>query len=91
MSVPGYVPKHRTRNEIVEGVRRLRDKSRQIIIDCESWNDNVRRTDEEPIDPDPDNRLARVISACDAFLAADTGHGPLPPLNVFDGDSSLTH
>jgi hypothetical protein len=59
----------KTRFEIIEGVKRLRRESQQIINDAESWNLNFRKPGADLIDPDPDGELKRIIAACDACLA----------------------
>lgn len=64
----------RERDRLVGNALRLRDEIRQIFIDVASWNDNVRAPGEDPIDPDPDGSLQRILDGIDASLAA-SWHG----------------
>lgn len=57
----------KTRLEIINEVKRVRSECAQIITDAEHWNST--HPSEEPIDPDPDGELHRIIAGCDATLA----------------------
>ena len=61
----------KTRNEIVANARRMRTEIRQIFTDCEYWNDNARKIDEEKINPDPDGKLTLMAKALDEMLARE--------------------
>lgn len=71
----------KTRSQIIDGLRRLRRDVQLDINSIESWNENVRKPDEEPIDPDPFGDLRRLIACIDNVLENDPGHGPIAPLN----------
>lgn len=72
-----YAP---TRAEILVNFRSLRREIEQMFIDCASWNENVRMPHEDPIDPDPDGRMRRLVQAIDELLANDPGVGQIAPL-----------
>jgi len=59
----------KSRAEIVGEMRRLRDECQDIIASCEYWN--AAHPNEEPINPDPDGRLRRMIAAYDRVLDGD--------------------
>lgn len=58
----------RNRARLVERARVLRGEIEQTFTDCAYWNDNVRKADEAPIDPDPDGRLRRMADGLDRML-----------------------
>jgi hypothetical protein len=60
------------RAKLIERVIQLRSECRQIFIDAEYWNNNVRKADEERIDPDPDGTLALLIEKLDEQVKAWT-------------------
>jgi hypothetical protein len=60
------------RAKLIQRVVELRSECRQIFIDAEYWNDNVRRPEEERIDPDPNGTLALLIEKLDAQVKAWT-------------------
>lgn len=68
------------RRRIINNARKLRANIEQIFIDCASWNDNARKPDDAPIDPDPFGEMRRMADQLDDFLANDPGHGPIAPL-----------
>ena len=49
--------------------KKLRAEIEQLFTDAASWNDNVRKADEEPIDPDPHGELRRIADSIDRWLA----------------------
>ncbi len=61
----------KTRLEIINEAKRIRQECLQIIWDAEHWNTSVRKAHEEPIDPDPDGQLRRTIDGIDAMLAKE--------------------
>jgi hypothetical protein len=46
----------KSKQDLLAEVRRTNDEMRQMFIDVEHWNSVVRKTDEQPIDPDPEMR-----------------------------------
>ena len=68
------------RASLISRARTLRAGIQQIFTDAESWNDNARRPDEEPVDPDPFGEMRRLLAAIDEMLANDPGHGPIAPI-----------
>lgn len=64
-------------------LRRLKKLRREIEIDFNTaayWNEHVRKSDEEPIDPDPFGEMRRLADAIDKLLANDKGEGPIAKL-----------
>lgn len=59
------------RHGIVAKARALRDEIHQIFVDTESWNDNARQPDEDPIDPDPDGELSRILQGLNRGIARE--------------------
>lgn len=55
-----YKPVIPTREEILTNAERICAEIDKIFADAEHWNNNVRKPDEEPINPDPDGRLAKM-------------------------------
>lgn len=55
-----------TRSQIVERLKRLRKEIYQIFLDAQHWN-NIH-PDEEPVNPDPDGKLWRMMTAIDKTL-----------------------
>lgn len=72
----------KTRDDIIQDAKRIKAEVEQVFMDAASWNDysTARKRGCAPIDPDPYGELRRLLTAIDAFLAADTGDGPLPPI-----------
>jgi len=68
------------RARILNRSRRLRDELKQYFTDIASWNQNTRKPDEEPIDPDPFGEMGRLLGALEEHLANDPGYGPIAPL-----------
>ena len=58
--------------EIIQKAIRIREEIEQIFTDTISWNNNARKEGEPPIDPDPDGKLAKMASALDKFIQANT-------------------
>lgn len=58
----------RQRARLVERARVLRGEIEQVFTDVAHWNDEVRKADEAPIDPDPDGRLRRMADGLDRLL-----------------------
>lgn len=59
------------RRMIVHRAKRLRAKILQTFTDCASWNDNVRKPDEPPINCDPDGSMRRAIEGLDRMLETE--------------------
>lgn len=74
-------PKPKRREQIVADVRRFHAEITQYFADVASWNDNSRARKEgaEPIDPDPDGEVGRILAGLTAFLAEEDAR-PLPPI-----------
>ena len=66
------------RQRIINECARIAAESEQIIIDVEHWND--LHPEQEPIHPDPDGRLARIIRAMKATLASEAKLGNYPSI-----------
>ncbi len=82
--------KTKTRVEIINEMRRLRDRCQETIAMSEGWNRANPR--QAPIDVDPDGRLRRMIAAYDRVLREDPGHGPIAkPEGIWDGESNDVH
>lgn len=47
---------------------RIRDEIAHIFVDADHWNRSVRRSGEDPIDPDPDGALMRYLSGLSHML-----------------------
>jgi hypothetical protein len=62
-------------------MRKLRDEVRQMFVDAASWNENARKPDEAPIDPDPYGDLKRLLDELNRALEHDKGHGPIERIN----------
>jgi hypothetical protein len=60
------------RAKLIQRTIEIRSECRQIFIDAEYWNNNVRKADEERIDPDPDGTLALLIEKLDEQVKAWT-------------------
>lgn len=60
------------RAKLIQRTIEIRSDCRQIFIDAEYWNNNVRKADEERIDPDPDGTLALLIEKLDEQVKAWT-------------------
>lgn len=71
---PAAQPK--TRAAILAEADRIARDIRQIFTDCASWNENVRKPHEAPIDPDPDGALACALAHCDGLLNGDVYLAP---------------
>lgn len=56
------------RKKIVLRAEALRESIKQHFCDIEHWNTSVRRSDEEPIDPDPDGKLKAMLESLDDGL-----------------------
>ena len=60
------------RARIIAEARRIRAEIEQLFTDAVSWNDNVRRPGELPIDPDdPVGQLRHIADGLDRMLAAE--------------------
>ena len=68
----GYAPMDSVssleRKKIVLRSETLRESIKQYFRDINHWNDSVRRSDEEPIDPDPDGKLTKMLRSLDDGL-----------------------
>lgn len=69
------------RRRLIARAVRLRAEIQQTFTDAASWNDNVRKPDEEPINPDPFGEMRRLLAAIDTMLENDPGHGPIAPIH----------
>lgn len=69
------------RTRIIARFRRLKAEIEQGFIDCEVWNDTVRKPNEAPMNFDPFGEMRRMADAIDEMLANDPGHGPIAKLN----------
>lgn len=56
------------RKKIVLRAEALRKSIKQYFEDTDHWNTSVRRSDEEPIDPDPDGKLKAMLKSLDDGL-----------------------
>lgn len=56
------------RKKIVLRMETLRESIKEYFRDIEHWNTSVRRSDEEPIDPDPDGKLKTMLKSLDDGL-----------------------
>lgn len=65
----------KTREQIITGLRELRDECQDTLTMADSWNENYRKPGEPPVVADPDGQLGRIIECLDAFFAQDTGEG----------------
>lgn len=70
----------KTRDELVEELRTLREEIRLTFGTAAHWNRT--HPDEEPIDPDPDGELADMAAQIDDILATDPGYGPLRTIQL---------
>jgi hypothetical protein len=69
------------RAQLIGRLRAMKAETEQIFIDTDHWN--RVHPDEEPIDPDPDGRLNRMLASINFALAcedASGGVGPLQPI-----------
>jgi hypothetical protein len=62
------------RQELMIRAQRLRAEITQLFIDAGIWNEEMRRTGEAKIDPDPDGKLARAAASIDRMLRDKTEH-----------------
>jgi hypothetical protein len=69
------------RQRIIRRLKKLRHDIKLDLNTAASWNENVRKPDEESIDADPFGELGRLAAAIDELLANDPGHGPIAALN----------
>lgn len=58
------------RASLIARVVEMRSETAQIFIDTAYWNDNVRKPDEDVIDPDPDGLLRLLLEKLDAQIKA---------------------
>lgn len=74
--------RERSRSEIIDSLRRLRDDIRQLFIDAESYNENSPfvKAGCEPVHPDPYGEMRRLLTAVEHVLDNDPGHGPIAEL-----------
>jgi hypothetical protein len=77
------VSRPKYREELVANARRIRNEIQQIFTDVASWNEFsvARRNGADPIDPDPDGRMAGMLEQLNRFLA-DEDARPLPVIDV---------
>lgn len=54
---------------LVKTAQKMNRNIEQIFIDCASWNENARKPDMTPIDPDPDGRLRKAQKMLRDFVA----------------------
>jgi hypothetical protein len=73
-------PEHRAR--IVRCMELKRDDVRQIFIDVEHWN--AQHPHEQPIDPDPDGALRRLLDGLEFSLACEASKGGVGPIEPID-------
>lgn len=59
------------RKRLIEKMLAARQDIAQMFIDAEHWNTQVRKPDEEPIDPDPDGLLREIAAHYDRLLKND--------------------
>ena len=52
-----------TKESLLKRRDRLAHEIEQIFIDAEHWNECVRQGHEDPIDPDPDGALMRLLAS----------------------------
>lgn len=60
------------RDRLLARGMRLRLEIEQTFIDTAHWNDQVRRPDEDPIDPDPDGQLRKLAETLDRQFAQES-------------------
>jgi hypothetical protein len=60
-----------TRQQMIERAVTLRAEIELHFQTYAHWNDNVRKPDEQPIDPDPDGQLLRIAAGIDRMLATE--------------------
>lgn len=63
------------RDDIIRRIKRQRREIEQYFTDVASWNENARKPDEEPIDPDPTGSMRRLAVALDEAIAMDEAKG----------------
>lgn len=63
------------REQLIGRAKVLRAEIEQIFTDAASWNENTRKPDEEPIDPDPDGAMRRIADGLDRMLANESKGG----------------
>ena len=62
------MPDDPLRSQIVAKAERMCAEIKQIFLDYDHWN-NIHP--EEPIDPDPDGKLKRMLKALEHFLRTE--------------------
>lgn len=60
------MPDDLLRAQIISKAARMCDEIKQIFLDAQHWN-NIH-PDEEPINPDPDGKLGRMLKGLENFL-----------------------
>jgi len=58
----------KTRTQIIRESKRIYEEIIQIFNDAEYWNNNVRKPDEQMIDPDPGRTLIKMKKGLREFL-----------------------
>jgi len=58
----------KTRTQIIREAKRIYEEIIQIFNDAEHWNTNVRKPDEQMIDPDPGRTLIKMKKGLREFL-----------------------
>lgn len=59
----------KTRQKIINDVRKQLAEVNQLFTDTEYWNENVRKPHEKRIDPDPDGEMAKIKAGYERCLA----------------------
>lgn len=60
--------RRKTLAELLAEAKKQRAEITQLFVDCEHWNDCVRKPDEERIEADPLGDMRRIAAALDAYI-----------------------